>query len=74
MTVQGPVKEQQPDGMSHGGLGSEGLNVDGLQPPRDCATGHSVLVRSFGARVHVPLPRSCNGPRALRARAVNLTG
>ena len=24
MTVQGPVKEQQPDGMSHGGLGGSG--------------------------------------------------
>ena len=32
MTVQGPVKEQQPDGMSHGGGGGGG-GSDGYETP-----------------------------------------
>ena len=33
MTVQGPVKEQQPDGMSHGGGGGGGPYAARRPPP-----------------------------------------
>ena len=44
VTVQGPVKEQRPDGMSHGGLG----NGPSVPPPPHTPWSHLLLAHCFG--------------------------
>ena len=71
MTVQGPVKEQQPDGMSHGGGGVSSACVMCIAPPcartRGASPAPGVGLHMRRARpVPCPLVRALPGPPGTR--------
>ena len=65
VTVQGPVKEQQPDGLSHGGGGWLTENAV-CEPPHE-------VPRTTNTQSAVPWPTGCEGIRKFGVSLMSLS-
>ena len=59
VTVQGPVKEQQRDGMSHRGNNNQTECHTGGSPPLQCIPGQARFPNFAPRALFAPLPETC---------------